>query len=391
MSSRVLQNTELRNAKVELRRNETEATKVEKIRRFFECLIPVTACNLKCSYCYVIQRDRRKMKMADLKYTPEQMGEALTKERLGGICYFSICGAGETTMQPEIADIVYHIMKHGHYVNITTNGTVTKKIDEILERGKDFTDRLHFAFSFHYLELVRLNLMDRFFDNVKKVREAGCSFLVQINLCDDYLPHLDEIKRLCIEHTGAMPQVAATRKEETGLRKIELLTELTEEEYIKAGKTFDSPLFDFTMKNFNVPRKEFCYAGDWSGNLDLSTGILRRCYCSYLRQDIFKNPKEPIRFLAIGNMCGSAFCMNSSHFMSLGVIPEVETPTYAELRNRKEAGWYTPQMEEALSGKLEEANELYSPLKKAQSNAIGAADNAFRLGVQMIRKRKKRK
>ena len=176
MSSRVLQNTELRNAKVELRRTETEATKVEKIRRFFECLIPVTACNLKCSYCYVIQRDRRKMKMADLKYTPEQMGEALTKERLGGICYFSICGAGETTMQPEIADIVYHIMKHGHYVNITTNGTVTKIIDEILERNKDFTDRLHFAFSFHYLELVRLNLMDRFFDNVKKVREAGCSF-----------------------------------------------------------------------------------------------------------------------------------------------------------------------------------------------------------------------
>ena len=312
-------------------------------------------------------------------------------ERCDATSYFSICGAGETTMQPEIADIVYHIMKHGHYVNITTNGTVTKKIDEILERGKDFTDRLHFAFSFHYLELVRLNLMDRFFDNVKKVREAGCSFLVQINLCDDYLPHLDEIKRLSIAHTGAMPQVAATRKEETGLRKIELLTELTEEEYIKAGKTFDSPLFDFTMKNFNVPRKEFCYAGDWSGNLDLSTGILRRCYCSYLRQDIFKNPKEPIRFLAIGNMCGSAFCMNSSHFMSLGVIPEVETPTYAELRNRKEAGWYTPQMEEALSGKLEEANELYSPLKKAQSNAIGAADNAFRLGVQMIRKRKKRK
>ena len=85
------------------------------------------------------------------------------------------------------------------------------------------------------------------------------------------------------------------------------------------------------------------------------------------------------------------FLHEFGHFMSLGVIPEVETPTYAELRNRKEAGWYTPQMEEALSGKLEEANELYSPLKKAQSNAIGAADNAFRLGVQMIRKRKKRK
>lgn len=26
------------------------------IKRFVECLLPVTACNLKCSYCYVIQK-----------------------------------------------------------------------------------------------------------------------------------------------------------------------------------------------------------------------------------------------------------------------------------------------------------------------------------------------
>ena len=61
---------------------------MEKIKRFFECLIPVTACNLKCSYCYVIQRDRRQMKMAEMRYTPEQIGAALTAERLGGVCYF---------------------------------------------------------------------------------------------------------------------------------------------------------------------------------------------------------------------------------------------------------------------------------------------------------------
>lgn len=134
---------------------------------------------------------------------------------------------------------------------------------------------------------MRLNLLEKFFENIQKVKDAGASFMVQINLCDEYVPYLDEIKRLCIENVGAMPQVAATRKEETGLRKIELLTQRTKEEYIDAGATFDSPLFDFTMKNFNVRRHEFCYAGDWSGNLDLSTGILRRCYCSYLRQDIF--------------------------------------------------------------------------------------------------------
>jgi len=362
---------------------------LEKIKRFFECLIPVTACNLKCSYCYVIQRNLRHMKTAKLKYAPEQIGAALTVERLGGVCYFSICGAGETTLQPEIADIVYHIMRHGHYVNITTNGTVGKKIEEILIRNRDYATRLHCAFSFHYLELVRLNLLDKFFENIQKVKDAGASFLVQLNLCDEYLPHLDEIKRLCIENVGAMPQVAATRKEENGLRKIELMTELSQGEYVEVGKTFDSPLFDFTMKNFNIRRHEFCYAGDWSGNLDLSTGILRRCYCSYMRQDILKKPDESIRFLAIGNMCGSAFCMNSSHFMSLGVIPKIETPTYAELRNREDPGWYQNEMRVVLSGKLGDENEQYGALKRIGANIVGLADNGVRLAVQAVRKRKK--
>ena len=52
---------------------------MEKIKRFFECLIPVTACNLKCNYCYVMQRNNRKNKMANLKYSPEQIGKSLTK------------------------------------------------------------------------------------------------------------------------------------------------------------------------------------------------------------------------------------------------------------------------------------------------------------------------
>lgn len=362
---------------------------MEQIKRFFECLLPVTMCNLKCSYCYVIQRDCRKMQMATLKYEPEQMGKALIKERLGGICYFSICGEGETTLQPQIAQIIYQIMKNGHYVSVTTNGTVSGRIDEIIKLNRKYISRLHFAFSFHYHELLRLNLLDQFFDNVKKVKGAGASYVIQLNLCDEYIPYLNEIKRLCIERTGAAPQLAATRKEEIGLRKVELMTEMTYQDYLSTGEQFDSPLFRFTLKNFNVRRHEFCYAGDWAGNLDLSTGILRRCYCSYLRQDIFKNAAEPIRFLAIGNMCGSRFCMNSSHFMSLGVIPSLETPTYAELRDREAAGWYQTEMREALNGKLIETNEEYGIGRKLWSDIVGVGDNFFRIGVQFIRKGKK--
>ena len=343
---------------------------MEKIKRFFECLIPVTACNLRCSYCYVIQRNNRKNKMANLKYSPEQIGKALTKERLGGTCYFSICGAGETTLQVGIEDIVYNILKQGHYVNITTNGTITKKLKAILDKSEKYIEHIHFAFSFHYLELKRLKLLETFFDNVNLVRQRGASIVVQLNLCDEYIPYLDEIERICIEKVGAKPQIAATRKEEKGLQKIELYTNHTEEDYIEFGQKFESPLFEFTMKNFNVKRKEFCYAGDWSGILDLSTGIMRRCYNSYIYQDIFKNPKEKIRFMAIGNCCASPFCMNSSHFMSLGVIPSIQTPTYGNLRNRPEAEWYTQNMKNFLDKKLIENNKEYSYFKKIVSNSI---------------------
>lgn len=167
------------------------------IKRFVECLLPVTACNLKCSYCYVIQRNNRKMKQAELKYTPEQIDRAMAQSRWGGVTYFSICGAGETTLQNEIADITYSILKNGHYVNITTNGTIGKRLKEIVEKAGEYVSHLHFAFSLHYLELKRLGLLNTFFDNVNMVRAAGASFMVQINLCDEYIPYLQEIEDKC--------------------------------------------------------------------------------------------------------------------------------------------------------------------------------------------------
>ena len=92
-----------------------------KIKRFIECLLPVTACNLKCEYCYVIQENRRSGKIPKLKYSPQHMAKALSKERLGGVCYISICGAGETLLPRYIVEIVYELLKEGHYVNITNN------------------------------------------------------------------------------------------------------------------------------------------------------------------------------------------------------------------------------------------------------------------------------
>lgn len=45
---------------------------------------PITACNLHCHYCYIMQRNKRSMKIRELKYPIATMIKALRKERLGG-------------------------------------------------------------------------------------------------------------------------------------------------------------------------------------------------------------------------------------------------------------------------------------------------------------------
>ncbi|MBQ9729567.1 MAG: radical SAM protein [Clostridia bacterium] len=336
---------------------------MEKIKRFIECLLPVTACNLMCDYCYVIQENNRKNEIPKLNYTPQQIRSALTVERLGGICYISICGAGETLLPKYSVDIVHELLQEGHFVNITTNGTLTQRFEEFCSFEPNLLSHLHFAFSLHFIELKDKGLLQTFFDNVKRVRQAGCSFVVQINLYDGYLPYLDEIKRLCLDNLGALPQVAATRDESNS--NFVLLTNLSKENYAMNGDSFDSPLFTFTMENFMVKRKEFCYAGDWSFLLNLQTGIMRKCYANGDNPvNIFENPNDPIPFCAVGKNCKNKYCVNSSHFMSLGVIPSKNVPSYAQLRNRESANWYTPTMNSFLNGKLEASNKKYSLMKK---------------------------
>lgn len=338
-------------------------------KRFIECLLPVTSCNLKCEYCYIIQESRRTNLVPKLKYSPEHICKALSKERLGGTCYISICGAGETLIPDYVIDIVHGLLKEGHYINITTNGTLQRRFLELLNFDKLLLKHLHIAFSFHYLELKNKGLIDVFFDNVNLVKKAGCSFLVQFNLYDGYLPYLDEIRNICIERIGALPQVAATRDESS--RPIKLHTNLSREDYQKAVAVFESPLFDFTMKNFNVKRKEFCYAGDWSFLLNLETGVMSKCYANTERsQNIFENLDEPIRFEAIGNNCKNDFCVNSSHFLSLGVIPSLLSPTYQSLRNRQHAKWYSKDMTNFLSKKLIDNNTEYSKEDKKRINKL---------------------
>ena len=68
-----------------------------KIVAFVEVLIPITKCNIKCHYCYVMQRENRTNSWPELP-NAKTIVKALSPDRFGGIMYISLCGAGETMM-----------------------------------------------------------------------------------------------------------------------------------------------------------------------------------------------------------------------------------------------------------------------------------------------------
>ncbi|MGL5904720.1 MAG: hypothetical protein ACRCZO_18700, partial [Cetobacterium sp.] len=94
------------------------------------------------------------------------------------------------------------------------------------------------------------------------------------------------------------------------------------------------------------------------------TGELKKCYSSIENQNIFEDISKEISFEAIGTVECKPYCINSSHFLSLGVIPNLKTPTYLELRSRQEENLYSKKMRYFLSSKLSESNSEYSFLKK---------------------------
>lgn len=340
---------------------------MDKIKCFFECLVPVTACNLKCEYCYVIQEKRNTGEITSLKYSPEQMKKIFSQRNIGGVAFFSLCGAGETFFHPELPSLVSNLIEAGHYINITSNGTYSIGIDQLLQQlPKGKNDRLLVSFSLHYIELKRRNLLEVFANNVHKIQSSGCSILVQFNLYDGYLPYLDEIKDFCLCQFGALPHVAATRDEESNT--INLHTSLSKEEYYRIGEMYDSPLFRMTMSNFNHPHNEYCYAGLWSYVLDLGKGTIKPCYCNGPVYEISAFSKHKCAF-PVGLKCKNKYCINSSHFLSLGDIPTIfEDITYAKLRNRQTVSggeWLQPAMKSLLSQKLYDNNKQLSFSMKA--------------------------
>lgn len=335
------------------------------IKRLLAINVPIKNCNLKCEYCYISALGETEKGCAKFLYSPEHVGRCLSMERLGGPCIVNLTGGGETLIPKEMPQYIYYILKEGHFLEVVTNGTLTERFNEISQFPRELLERLEFKFSFHYAELKKKGWLDRFFANVKKMWASGCSFTIELMPYDALVPEIDTIIALCKKELGAICQITVGRNDLTG--KKDLLTAMTREEYEKAWSPFKSTMFDFKLSIFQRKIKEFCYAGAWTLYVDLGTGAAKPCYSQLSNQNIFKDETKPIKFDPVGKHCRQPYCYNGHAFLTLGVVPELDTPTYADIRNRKcEDGreWLSPTVKEAFSTKLYESNEVWSEKKK---------------------------
>lgn len=348
------------------------------VKRFLDCHVPINVCNFNCEYCTVSQW--RELDEDDInnytpfKYPVSQMAKSLNPKRMGGICSINLCGNGETLLHPQIVESTELLLQDGHFVSIVTNGTVTKAIDYLCNLPEKIRSHIFFKFSFHYTELIRLNFLDLYFNNINKAHNSGISFTVELVASDGNIPYIEEIKKVCIENLGVLCHLTDARANTT--KDIVHLTKIPLDEHIKIWSQFNSPLFDYRQKTWGQNRKNnFCYSGIWSFNLDLHSGKLKQCYRnSSTIQFIFSEINEPIHFLPCGHFCPSPHCFNSHIFDCLcGVIPEIESPMYSELRNRilpNGTEWLKAPYKEIYSHKINENNDLLSQEKIILSNGI---------------------
>lgn len=345
---------------------------MDKIKRFIDIYVPVTTCTLRCHYCYITQHRLFDGPLPKFNFSPQHVRKALAKDRLGGPCLLNLCGGGETLLAPQIVDYIRELLEEGHYVMVVTNATVSKRFEELAKLPKELLSHLFFKFSYHYLELKKRNLLDRFFANVCLMRDLGASFTLEATPNDELIPYIEEMQQAAISHVGAVNHVTVGRDERVA-GALPILTNMSREDYQKTWSVFHSEFFDYKMSIFGQKRKEFCYAGAWSLYLNLATGNAQQCYCSRFSQNIFKNLNKPIIWRPVGNGCREVHCYNGHAFLVLGLIPELPAPTYGEIRNRActdGSEWLQPAMKSFMSTKLFETNKQYNCVEKFVTNAM---------------------
>ncbi len=353
-------------------------------KRLINCIIPVTACNLKCPYCYIGQLNDFHHEIKSLPYSIAYIVHALRPDRIGRYCNINMCAMGETMLAPYIVEFTKQLTDLGHYVSIVTNGLITKRIEEICALPSRNTDHVFFKFSYHYTELQRQELFDTFNENVNRVKNSPCSYTIELTVNDASIPLIPQICKDSQQNFGAYCHVIESRDQTNS--EYPRLTKLPTDVHLEKWHPFQSPLISFQDETYNVKRREFSYAGDWIWSFMLETGDCYTCFGGgHKLFNLYEDPDAFVHPVAIGEQCFEAHCYASHVLMTSGAIPSYQTPCYAQVRDRTcldGSHWIKPSFQRFFGMQFRDCNHEYSHEKKLYINALMAMEYGDQSYVQ---------
>ncbi len=288
---------------------------------------------------------------------------------------FNISGSGETLLCPEIVEITEGLLRNGHYVALINNCTVTNRIQQLAAMPASYKERLFFKVSFHYRELRKRKMLMDFVINVNLLKTAGIAYSIEIVSNDCILDDLDELKEFSMRNFGALPHVLTGRDEYVAGTYPRSKTKLTHDEYNAIWASFDSDLFAYQQRDYDIPHREFCYAGVYTGTLLLSTGDFTPCPGTRKVTNFFEDLESRIRFLPMGHSCPfpNCYCGFFLHVLA-GVARDYDPGVYfRQFRDRlctDGSYWLTPSIREAFSHRCSEYHEPYAPAKEFYINLL---------------------
>lgn len=328
--------------------------------KFLDVMLPTAKCNMKCDYCYLSHLNVELDRVSDFYHDARYIRYALSQERLNGSAFINLCGVGETLLCENIIDIVGELVKEGHYVQIVTNATIDKVIMEFVQSDID-SRKLFFKCSLHYEEMLRLNLLDKFAENINTLDKWGASFSIEYVPMDESVNLIPQIKSFCMEKFGALPHLTVARDER--FKDFRILTKYSEAEYRKIWNQFESKMFEFKMNHMDSKRYSKCKAGLWAAELNLATGEMHKCVKNPRLCNIYQDMNESLFFEEVGNRCCLPYCFNCHAYLTLGLMPDVVAPSYLDMRDRVRSDgshWIKETLRTVFSQKLSHNNNCIS-------------------------------
>ena len=343
--------------------NWPQAIHEDRIFRFIDIdLEETTTCNFRCKYCYVWRKKGFEGNIKTSIHSLEEIKKGLSKDVLGGTCFINLCARGETLLSDKIVELTRVLLSEGHYVSIVTNGTVRKNILKILEFPIELQERMFFKISFHYHELEERSLMEIFWENISSIRNSSCSYTLEITPYDDLIKDIEQIKNLFEEkEMGAMPHISFAR--DSKKQDLDVLSQLPIEEYKSIWGQFESKMFALKSEWYGKKIDKFCYAGNWSYRINLSNGSIQNCYRHESIGNIFDSNMKSYPVCTIEHDCNMAYCFNNHAFLAWGCVPEIDTYTYLDMRDRERKNgthWISDKMMRAMRTKLAEEHFEYA-------------------------------